>query len=193
MNANDVKVMQSDARSPDLDWSQVRETVRMLNLSVAQIEMAMREGDDSIQTLTESFTMMIDHVNNISNCVTDTHDSNCDSHVTDTVKHECQMIGGKIHDSIMAFQFYDKLSQRLQHVNQTLAALADLVDDQQRLYSPFEWRRLQEMIRSGYSMKEEQEMFDAVLHGATVDHAIRQYHKKQADDESNTTADIELF
>lgn len=32
-----------------LDWSQVRETVRMINLAVAQIEMSMNEGDDSIE------------------------------------------------------------------------------------------------------------------------------------------------
>ncbi len=36
----------SSAQNPDLDWSQGRETVRMVNLAVAQIEMSMTEGDD---------------------------------------------------------------------------------------------------------------------------------------------------
>ncbi|MDQ7073389.1 MAG: hypothetical protein Q9N32_08015 [Gammaproteobacteria bacterium] len=52
----------SSANKPDLDWSQVRETVRMMNLAVAQIEMSMTEGDDSVETLTNAFTTMADRV-----------------------------------------------------------------------------------------------------------------------------------
>ena len=41
----------SKANQPDLDWSQVRETLRMLHLAVAQIDMSLREGEGSVQTL----------------------------------------------------------------------------------------------------------------------------------------------
>jgi hypothetical protein len=43
---------------PDLDWSQVRETVLMLELAVGQIEAAMKEGNSSVEVLTDSFTSM---------------------------------------------------------------------------------------------------------------------------------------
>jgi hypothetical protein len=36
----------SNAQQPDLDWSQVRETVKLLSVSSAQVEASMREGDD---------------------------------------------------------------------------------------------------------------------------------------------------
>ncbi|MBL3617979.1 MAG: hypothetical protein JMN26_09620, partial [gamma proteobacterium endosymbiont of Lamellibrachia anaximandri] len=63
---NNTSIAPSTAKQPDLDWSQVRETMRMLNLAVAQIDMAMREGEESIQTLSESFTSMIASVSTIS-------------------------------------------------------------------------------------------------------------------------------
>lgn len=56
----------SKAAAPDLDWSQVSETVRMLNLAVAQIAMAMHEGEDSVESLTKSFTDMVSNVEEIS-------------------------------------------------------------------------------------------------------------------------------
>ena len=37
---SELKIGPSTAVSPDLDWSQIRETVLMLFLSVAQIEIA---------------------------------------------------------------------------------------------------------------------------------------------------------
>ena len=48
----------SSAHSPDLDWSQVRETVLMLELAVGQIESALKEGNSSVEVLTDSFTSM---------------------------------------------------------------------------------------------------------------------------------------
>ena len=48
----------TSAHSPDLDWSQVRETVLMLELAVGQIDAAMKEGNSSVEVLTDSFTSM---------------------------------------------------------------------------------------------------------------------------------------
>jgi len=46
----------STAARPDLDWSQIRETILMLNLAIAQMEMAMRDSGDSVGVLSEAFT-----------------------------------------------------------------------------------------------------------------------------------------
>ena len=46
MKSDDKKPSISTA--PDLDWSQVRETVRMLNLAVAQIDKAMKWGKPGV-------------------------------------------------------------------------------------------------------------------------------------------------
>jgi hypothetical protein len=187
---NDQNLQPSTASAPDLDWSQIRETVRMLHLSVAQIEMAMRDGDDSVMALSNSFTTMIGNVNVIGQAADDLPDD--DQGVKRTIKDNCATVGGRIQEVIVAFQFYDRLSQRLAHVNHSLESLANLVADQARLFSPYEWRALQQQIRSKYSMQEEQDMFDALLKGASIQEALDILSQAQSGD-SGSVDDIELF
>jgi hypothetical protein len=180
----------STAQAPDLDWSQIRETVRMLNLSVAQIGMALREGDDSITSLSHSFTTMIGSVNEIEKAAKDLPED--ERGAGQCITHHCATVTEHMLSAIVAFQFYDKLSQRLNHVNNSLAELAALVDDSARLYNPYEWSALQQKIRSQYSMREEQEMFDALLAGASIDEALHLLeHKRQQGD--GVDNEIELF
>ncbi len=180
----------STADNPDLDWSQVRETVRMMNLAVAQIDMAMRHSDDSISALTNSFTSMVGYVNIISqNADQITGDEN--QEVAEVIRENCMEVTKNMQHSIVAFQFYDKLAQRLDHVNHAMQSLAELVADQSKLYNPNEWIGLQGKIRSRYSMKEEQDMFDALLSGATIEEALEMGREKINDIASED--DIELF
>ena len=109
----------------------------------------------------------------------------------DHIHRESHAISDEMRESIIAFQFYDKLSQRLDHVAHALSALAELVDDPARLYNPGEWSGLQAGIRSRYSMREEQEMFDLLLSGASVEEALK-VSKKQHQ-ETDSSDDIELF
>ena len=180
----------STAHRPDLDWSQVRETVRMLHLSVAQIDISLREGDDSIKTLSESFTSMIESAHEITNAAKQLEVSDKNTEKTKIIESEGNSIEQTMQQSIVAFQFYDKLSQRLSHVSHALESLADLVGDQNRLYIPTEWSGLQNRIRARYSMREEQEMFDLLLSGASIEEAletgIRAIHEA-------VEQDIELF
>ncbi|MGD2119138.1 MAG: hypothetical protein PVG66_12310 [Chromatiales bacterium] len=186
-----MELKNSTANSPDLDWSQVRETVRMMNLAVAQIEMALRQSDDSIGALTNSFTSMVGYVNAISQTAAK---MTCDENADDiqNIQADCRKVVTDMQHSIVAFQFYDKLTQRLDHVNHALNSLGDLVADQERLYNPNEWVSLQQAIRSRYSMKEEQDMFDTLLQGATIDEALEQCREK-INEITHSESDIELF
>ncbi len=180
----------SPASSPDLDWSQVNETVRMLNLAVAQISMAMHEGDDSVESLTTSFLGMVQSVDSISQATTSASPETDFEPVREDILNRCTSVQGKIQQSIVAFQFYDRLSQRLDHVRQALGALSDLVSDKSRLFNPTEWSALQSGIRSRYTMQEEQDMFEALLKGASIDEALEQVRGRL---EKGDIDDIELF
>ena len=158
----------STAHNPDLDWSQVRETVLMLNLAVAQIERAMRDGDDSVNTLAESFTSMIGNAQVIQSATNNMQEGQ----EKQTILEHCSEISARMQQAIMAFQFYDKLSQRVTHVSNSLASLADLVSHPAHLYNPHEWRGLQEKIKSGYTIESDRGMFEAILSGATVEEAL---------------------
>jgi uncharacterized protein with von Willebrand factor type A (vWA) domain len=180
----------SSAGQPDLDWSQIQETVRMLHLSVAQLDMAMREGDDSIDTLSNSFTTMIGNVNVIASAARDLTHLDENREREQSIEQNCVQVETQMRAAIVAFQFYDKLSQRLAHVMHSLESLADLVGDRSRLYHPYEWMGLQEKIRSRYSTQEEQDMFDALLGGASIIEALQLCEQKRSE---RTDDDVELF
>lgn len=182
-----VKGLPSTAAAPDLDWSQISETVRMLNLSVAQISMAMHEGEDSVGALSTSFTDMVSTVDTIARIANDKVD---DGEVAGEIFAECAKVQTGMQQSIVAFQFYDRLSQRLDHVKKALEQLGLLVSDSTRLYNPREWGVLQEHIRSRYTMQEEQDMFEALLKGATVEEALEVVRQKLNEGDID---DIELF
>ena len=171
----------SSAQKPDLDWSQVRETVRMMNLAVAQIEMSMKEGDDSVDTLTDAFTTMAARVQVIENLAKNNEDVE-----SKQVVEQCEAVTGEMQHAIMAFQFYDKLTQRLSHVSHSLASLVDLVGDNARLYNPIEWSLLQEKIKSKYTMPAEHDMFEKMMQGMSIEEVLQQVKQDIADD-------IELF
>ena len=183
MTDSESKKRSSTAEQPDLDWSQVQETVRMLHLSVAQLDMAMREGDESIDTLSNSFTTMIGNVNVIASAARDlTHlDENRDRE--ETIEQNCSQVEAQMRAAIVAFQFYDKLAQRLSHVSLSLSSLGELISEPHRLYSPYEWKGLQNMIKSKYNIDSDRKMFDAVLNGASVREALElsKYSEQEED------------
>ena len=138
------------ANSPDLDWSQVRETVLMLELSAGQIEGAMKDSNASVEVLTDSFTTMAGYLRMISDTVAGLPDGGETGAAKESLRGVTEHVSGMVHQAIIAFQFYDKLVQRLAHVNHSLAGLSGLVSDTSRLYNPAEWKALQEKIRSKY-------------------------------------------
>ncbi|HEC16552.1 MAG TPA: hypothetical protein ENI99_08300 [Sedimenticola sp.] len=175
-----IRTTRSTAESPDLDWSQVGETVRMLELAAAQINIALREGDDSVEVLSRSFTAMVGMVDTIAATAESEDCLEHNSVALQTIKQNCDMVRTQMQSAIVAFQFYDRLSQQLTHVTHSLESLGELVSDQSRLFNPSEWKVLQDKIRSRFSMQEEQDMFDALLAGATIEEALRQCREKMA-------------
>ncbi len=200
MNADSLSG--SSARHPDLDWSQIRETILMLALGVAQIEISMRDSDGSVEVLSNSFTSMIGQVKMIEKIAAALPETTDVADAKMAIVGSCGTIGEMMRAAIIAFQFYDKLTQRLSHVSSSLGTLADLVSDSRRLYNPYEWLGMQEKIKSRYTMEEERLMFEAVMQGKTVKQALAIYiqaieDKKQKATNSGVAADddddIEMF
>ncbi len=179
----------TSAHMPDLNWSQVRETVLMLELSAVQIEAAMKDSNASVEVLTESFTTMAGYMRMISETIQTLPDQGAVGEAKQNLAGVSEHVSGMVHQAIIAFQFYDKLVQRLAHVGLSLGDLSNLVSDSRRLYNPSEWVGLQDKIKSKYSMREEVAMFEAVMQGMPVQEAVDKFmaEMKQKSD------DIELF
>ncbi len=179
--------------SPELDWCQLKETVVMLNLAVAQIDQSMNEGNSSVETLSGSFTSLASNLSDIQSSVSQASDEEDLDTIKILIQGSATTALDKVHSAIMAFQFYDKLTQRLDHVSQSLTALTALIDNPDALYSPVEWRSLHESIRGKYTMEEERNMFDKVIAGMPIDEALAEFKQELLLKESSEDDEVELF
>lgn len=190
---NEITPKGTRAHTPDLDWSQVRETVLMLEVAAGQVEAAMTESNSSVGVLTDTFTSMADTLARVEAALERLPEHADNAGIKAELRDGARQIGEKVHQAIIAFQFYDRLVQRLDHVCISLGGLGELVADKGRLYNPGEWVDLQGRIRSKYTMEEERAMFDAVLHGTSVKVAIENYMHTRMQQVSDSGGDIELF
>ena len=177
------------AHSPDLSWSQARETVLMLELAAVQIQAAMKDSDSSVDVLGDSFTTMAESIRRISEIAQTLPTEGSTGEARDSLLGISGQVAGMVRQAIIAFQFYDKLVQRLGHVGQGLGELGTLIGDQQRLFAPREWVALQQRIKAKYSTPEETAMFEAVMQGQPVHEAVSQFLATRRDRQD----DIELF
>lgn len=179
-------MISSGSDRPDLDWSQIRETVKLLAVSAAQVEGSMRIGDESVNVLTATFTEMAADMNAIQSLLVALEPSE----QRDAALGHCSATQEKIRSSVVAFQFYDRLQQCLQHVSVGLNGLSAIIENPRRLYNPVEWHGFQEEIRERYTMETEKIMFDAIHQGKSIEEALAlatNFDGKSAED------DIELF
>ena len=150
-------------------WCQVRETILMINVAVARIEHAMLEGNDSFTSLSQSFVEIVEFAGKITTEVNNLEDSPTKI----KIDQNCNEISQRINNSIIAFQFYDRLSQRMSMVSKTLNSLTEVLDDPDKMNIKEEWLKLQNTIRSKYTLDADQKMFDDVLSGMPIDEALK--------------------
>jgi len=176
----------SNSFNPDLDWTQVRETSKLLILSAVQVEDMLSEADMSVNTLTDAFTSIVEHMQDINDHLLALEPCA----IRDNALASCAETTDKIQSSIIAFQFYDRMQQCLQHVTSNLKGLSELVENPDRLYNPVEWQQFQNQIRARYTMESEKLMFDAILQGKSIDEALAIKNSHNQQDQSDN---IELF
>lgn len=165
----------SNSDSPDLDWSQVRETVFILNLAVGQIFASLKDGDESIGTLSDDFINMagdLTEIELLANRISADTDENINIDSKQLITKRCKSISEGVQKSIVTFQFYDRLCQRLERVSDGLADVASLIGDSQKLFNPSEWSKLHQKIHTSYATKEERKMIELLKNGYTVAKAI---------------------
>ena len=162
-------------RSPEQDWSHVHETMLMLELAAGQIDAAMTESGSSVDVLTGTFTAMANCLQAMRADVDGLPDEGEAGRRKAALQATAGEVDGMARQAIIAFQFYDRLSQRLAHVCHSLADLSGLVADPARAQQRDEWARLQETIRSKYTSAEERQMFEAVLAGVPVREVLERF------------------
>ncbi|WP_178861296.1 hypothetical protein [Thiomicrorhabdus cannonii] len=185
-----------------LGAEEVQQTILVLNLSVAQIDLSITEGDHSVNTLIDSFTFMSQHIEEIQNSSANILQAVGDNaavqeHNALLTSHTAEL-AAKMQQAIIAFQFYDKLSQRLNHVSHGLSGLAEIVSHEMRVKNREEWEAFKQSVRKGTTMREEEELFELIFdqHIPTEEaiNIMRQRMLERMHEEEQAADDeIELF
>jgi len=165
------------------DVCQIRRTVRMLDLAAARVSYALHDGNDSVDTLVNSFTHMTGQVMTIQEGIENLPDTPNKTQLLEN----CQLAMNTVQETTMAFQFYDRLNQRMQHISISLDKLSELIDSPARMSDPASWLELEKKIRSHYTLDNDLEMFDAVLAGGKIEDILSKASEVEED------AGVELF
>jgi hypothetical protein len=149
---------------PNTNWSPQQQTARMLALCEAQMEAATQDSDMAVDMLIHSFSDLMTLVRELSaesnNNHTDTQTIKFASE--EEMKQRYQQLLRQVNNAIMAFQFYDKLSQRLGHVRYSLSTLALFVCDRMNSQKPEHWEKLVSTLGRLYRTAEERAIFDNI-------------------------------
>jgi hypothetical protein len=180
---------------------EVQQTILILNLSVAQIDLSITEGDNSVNTLIDSFTFMSKHIEGIqaaSQQIVDMSAGSEEIHAhNNLLLSEAGELSAKMQQAVIAFQFYDKLSQRLAHVSHGLSGLAEIVSHEMRVKNAQEWEAFKANVRKGTTMREEEELFELIFdQHVPTDQAIEIMKGRMLQrmhEQSEVEEDIEFF
>ena len=192
----DIDHQGSSSHKPDLDWSQIRETITMLALAVAQVESSMTDGAQSVHTLTETFTRMAGYVTSIQDITQKVTPDNIDKFKA-AIANTTGNLETDVYGAVIAFQFYDRISQRLDHVCSSLDRLGVLISNPESLYNPAHWKSFQDDIKGSYTMESERIMFEHILRGHSIEEALEvyQHHFDEAEKgkDSENGDEVEFF
>ena len=98
--------------------------------------------------------------------------------------------------SIQAFQFYDRVCQRLDHVARSLEKVSGVMNDEHSLHEPKAWRRIQDDIKNSYTMEAERAMFEHIMDGGNIEDALNIYQRcfnHSTSHPRDDADDVELF
>ncbi len=156
-------------------WRHIQETVNMLYLAVCQIEATMSDSNKSVDTLTHSFTHLANHTSQVTSKLQNLSDPNALESFKNDLACTAQDMHSNISASVQAFQFYDRVCQRLDHIANSLQKVAGIVGNERERNSEVAWEKIQEDIKNSYSMEAERIMFEHIMRGASIEDALNTY------------------
>jgi len=123
------------------------ETIRVLELARLQIEDALRDADRSVENLLDAVRALLRN---------SAGDGPGNLQQRERAARETRRV-------VHAMQFYDLLGQRIGHVHDGLAVLAELLESPAGMAASDDWKALHERIRSMSGNESDRRLLDAVV------------------------------
>src|SRR5437868_4271005 len=143
-------------------WAAERQMATMLDLCETQMGSALQESDQAVDSLIKVFTSLADMMRGIG-AMSANLPPQVKAAVAQDLDRQVAIISRQIGSAVIAFQFYDKLSQRLGHVRYSLNTLGEFVCDASKAQQPDQWNRLHTTLRGLYRTQEEREIFQLMM------------------------------
>ena len=128
------------------------------------MESALNESDRAVDALVKAFTGLADSTRAIT-ALTQTMSPEAKAMLGEDLQQRAEIITRQVANAVVAFQFYDKLTQRLGHVRYSLSTLALFVCDRAQAAEPDQWDRLLKTLRRLYRTEEERQIFQMIMDG----------------------------
>jgi hypothetical protein len=173
------------------DWTPEQQLAQMLGLCEAQMDSAIVESDQSVDVLVQAFTALAETTRAVG-AVSASLSAMTPGKESQALQEQLALLSKQTAAAVVAFQFYDKLTQRLGHVRYSLSALALFVCNRAQMQQPEHWDRLNATLRRLYRTEAEREVFHSVMDGgesAIVDASATAIFPRQ----SMAAGEIELF
>ena len=169
-------------------WTPEQQIARLLSLCEAQMESALSESDVAVQELVKSFAGLIE----AGQALGSMSEKAPEAGATDMAA-QLDALKKQTAAAIVAFQFYDKLTQRLGHVRYSLSALAMFVCDGAKTGERDQWRRMFATLRRLYRTEEERQLFRMMVEGASAEEAREHIQQSTLTLRAAPTGEIEIF
>jgi hypothetical protein len=183
----------SDAPDDTLEtpvaWTPEQQIARMLELCEAQMESALSQSDVAVEALIKSFAGLIEAGQALGSVG---EKLPADATPADLAP-QLEALKKQTAAAVVAFQFYDKLTQRLGHVRYSLSALAMFVCDRAKSGEREQWRRLFTTLRRLYRTEEELQIFKLMVDGTSAEEARERVHQSTLTMRAAPTGEIEIF
>ena len=160
--------------------------ITLLQLAAAQLALSLKETEQPFDDLSKLFIEIIEGYNAIEPLIGSNEPSNIS--LLQSLHQETQ---AKVRNAIVDFQFYDRMTQRLQHIMSTIQDAIKTLEIKAN-ENDTEWNDIFSRIEKSYTMREEKQLFDSIRSGEGFETAVKslieQTFKKEA-----VESEIELF
>lgn len=179
-----------DSAPASANWSPQQQTARMLALCEAQMEAATHDADEAVDVLVAAFTDLMGAVRELSSVSRTNSNDATHTQALDEINSRCAALSTQVASAVMAFQFYDKLSQRLGHVRYSLSTMALFICDRSNSQRPEHWEKLLLTLGRLYRTAEERAIFDSIAGSLSLTISEREEPLAKAMSDAGS---IELF
>ena len=160
--------------------------VTLLQLAAAQLALSLKETEQPFDDLSKLFIEIVEGYNTMEGLIGST-----DSGEIEKLQELHKGTQARVRNAIIDFQFYDRMTQRLQHIMGTIQDAIKTLEIKAN-GNDAEWQEIFARIEKSYTMREETQLFDSIRSGegfeTAVKNLIEQTFKKEA-----VESEIELF